>query len=103
MRAQKYKERREHRQKSALDHAADALQKHAEELVLSFIKAAEKGDWRAADALMTRVHGKPVERVETVNPETPEDVERLTLEEIRALKERILSEHPHLRIVENGG
>ena len=35
-------------------------------LIKSFVKAAKKGDWRAADALMDRLFGKPTERHEIV-------------------------------------
>jgi hypothetical protein len=50
-----------------------------------FIEAAKKGDWRAAEALLMRVFGKPAERVEVSQPQTVEDVEKLTLAEIRHL------------------
>jgi hypothetical protein len=54
----------------ALDWAAKAVQEQGYEIAQAFVDAAKKGDWRASQALMDRIYGKPeetVNRVET-NP-----------------------------------
>ncbi len=51
-----------------------------------FFKAIESGDWRAAEALLMRVYGKPQEKVEITHPQTVEDVEKMTLAEIQQLR-----------------
>jgi hypothetical protein len=38
---------------------AVAADEHGREIVESFLSAARRGDWRAADALMNRIYGKP--------------------------------------------
>ena len=48
---------------SALDWAAKLVEEEGEALARSFLKAAEEGDWRAADALMNRIYGKPEQAV----------------------------------------
>ncbi len=40
------------------------VQERAEEIVGVFFKAIDSGDWRAAEALLMRVYGKPQEKVE---------------------------------------
>jgi hypothetical protein len=57
---------------SALDWAAKLVEENGRELAESFLTAARQGDWRAADALMNRIYGKPDETVRTVeaNPAT---------------------------------
>jgi hypothetical protein len=47
------------RKRTALDWAAIAVEEHGRELAQSFVDAAKRGDWRAADALMNRIYGKP--------------------------------------------
>jgi hypothetical protein len=32
----------------------------------------EQGDWRALEALVSRVHGRPVEKIETTDASQPE-------------------------------
>ena len=51
-----------------------------------FIEAARRGDWRAAEALLMRVFGKPEVRLEVSQPQSVEDVESATLAEIRHLR-----------------
>ena len=51
-----------------------------------FFKAIESGDWRAAEALLMRVYGKPQEKVEITYPQTVEDVEKMSLAEIQQLR-----------------
>jgi hypothetical protein len=48
---------------TALDWAAKIVEEEGEALARSFLKAAEDGDWRAADALMNRIYGKPEQAV----------------------------------------
>ena len=44
---------------SALDWAAKIVEEQGRELAESFLSAARNGDWRAAEALMNRIYGKP--------------------------------------------
>jgi hypothetical protein len=39
--------------------AAKIVDERGQELAESFLNAARAGDWRAADALMNRIYGKP--------------------------------------------
>jgi hypothetical protein len=57
---------------SALDWAAKIVEERGQELAESFLHAARQGDWRAADALMNRIYGRPEAIVRTVetNPAT---------------------------------
>jgi hypothetical protein len=57
-------------------------------------RLGERGDWRALEALITRVHGRPVERVET-RDETV-NVRAMTPEQRQALMARVLEDHPGL-------
>lgn len=91
----KRRERKELRRMTALDHLARELQREAQPIARALTAAAKAGDVRAAELLLTRVHGKPVERVETST-----SVEGLGLEELRALRDRLLAEHPELRGLE---
>jgi hypothetical protein len=54
----------------------------------------EKGDCRAVEALVTRVHGKPVERVEQITEGF--DARSMTPEQRRAAIAEILEKHPGL-------
>ena len=51
---------------------AVAVEEHGREIVEVYLQAMRKGDWRAAEALMTRIYGKPEETVRQVevNPAT---------------------------------
>jgi hypothetical protein len=44
---------------TALDWAAKLVEENGRKLAESFLNAARNGDWRAADALMNRIYGKP--------------------------------------------
>ena len=76
---------------SALDWMAVAAEEHGREIVGVYCKAIEGGDWRAAEALMSRIYGKPEEalvaRVDS-NP-VAEAVRKLTLEEKLELLQRL--------------
>jgi hypothetical protein len=54
------------RKRSALDWAAHLVEENGKELAESFLSAARNGDWRAAEALMSRIYGKPEETVRQV-------------------------------------
>ena len=68
---------------SALDWAAKLVEERGQELAESFLNAARDGDWRAADALMNRIYGKPEQAlVAKVAPSPALDLVRsLSLEE----------------------
>jgi hypothetical protein len=56
---------------SALDWAAKIVEENGRDLAESFLSAARNGDWRAAQALMDRIYGKPVEAPVTLAPPSP--------------------------------
>jgi hypothetical protein len=47
------------RRRDALDWASEAVKAHGYELAQAFVEAAKRGDWRASEALMNRIYGKP--------------------------------------------
>jgi hypothetical protein len=53
------RKRAESRRRSALDWAAYIVEQNGRELAECFLNAARNGDWRAAQALMDRIYGKP--------------------------------------------
>ena len=75
----------------ALEWAAIAVEEHGRELAQSFVDAARRGDWRAAEALMNRIYGKPEEIVRQVevNPATAV-LKSMSLEEKLELLRRLL-------------
>jgi hypothetical protein len=88
--------RAEERKKTLIDRVAEGLEERAGEIVSAYLTAGlDKGDWRALEALVTRVYGKPVERVEDVTErrsvEELSDTERAelratALEQVRKLR-----------------
>jgi hypothetical protein len=62
---------------------AVAVEEHGREIVEVYLQAMRKGDRRAAEALMSRIHGKPTETVVTHTPASPEEavLASMTLEE----------------------
>src|SRR6188472_1962300 len=54
------------RKRTALDWMAVAVEEHGREIVEVYLQAMRKGDWRAAEALMSRIYGKPEETVRQV-------------------------------------
>jgi hypothetical protein len=56
---------------SALDWMAVAVEEHGREIVEVYLQAMRKGDWRAAEALMSRIYGKPTETVVSRVPASP--------------------------------
>ena len=70
------------------------LEEQAEAIVAAYLIAGlEHGDWRALEALVSRVHGRPLERIEK---REVAEVESLSLDELRALRARLLREYPEL-------
>jgi hypothetical protein len=55
---------------TALDWAARLVEQNGRELAESFLSAARNGDWRA-DALMSRIYGKPEAAVVSQIPSNP--------------------------------
>jgi hypothetical protein len=52
----------------------------------SFPGGIEQGDWRASESLLTRVFGKPEVKLEVVQPTSVEEVEAMSLAQIRHLR-----------------
>jgi hypothetical protein len=50
---------------------AVAAEEHGREIVEVYLQAMRGGDWRAAEALMSRIYGKPTETVVTHTPASP--------------------------------
>jgi hypothetical protein len=74
----------------ALSYAHEAVKEKGDILVKAFTDAASRGDWRAAQALMDRIYGKPLEQSIQVREQSPETalLQGLTLDEkIRLLRE----------------
>ena len=42
-----------------------ACEREAERIIAAMLKAGYEGDWRAFESLISRVHGRPTEKVET--------------------------------------
>jgi hypothetical protein len=66
---------------------AVAVEEHGREIFELYLQAIRKGDWRAAEALMSRIYGKPTENVVTHTPASPEKavLASMTREEKRQL------------------
>jgi hypothetical protein len=62
---------------------AVAAEEHGREILEGYLQAMRNGDWRAAEALMSRIYGKPTETVVTHTPTSPERavLASMTLEE----------------------
>jgi hypothetical protein len=75
---------------SALDWAARLVEENGRELAESFLSAARRGDWRAAEALMSRIYGKPEETVHRVEANPAAQVlKSMSLEEKLELLARL--------------
>jgi hypothetical protein len=59
------------RKRTALDWMAVAVEENGREIVEVYLAAARKGDWRAAEALMNRIYGKPEAAVVAHVPQNP--------------------------------
>jgi hypothetical protein len=56
---------------SALDWDAKIVEENGRDLAESFLSAARNGEWRAAEALMNRIYGKPEQAVVTAVAANP--------------------------------
>ena len=81
------------RKKHPLDYLAEAVERDADAIATELRAAGRSGDWRATEALLTRVYGKPVERVEQIEHV---DVRQLTGEQRAAMMAKRLAENPGL-------
>jgi hypothetical protein len=86
---------------------AVAAEEHGREILEVYLQAMRGGDWRAAEALMSRIYGKPTETVVTHTPPSPEKavLASMTLEEklelLRSLRRGELNDGtPMLPVVE---
>jgi hypothetical protein len=50
---------------------AVAVEEHGREIVEVYLQAMRKGDWRAAEALMNRIYGKPEVALVAHVPQNP--------------------------------
>lgn len=82
------------RHKSLLDRIADRLEARADTIITQYEKAAADGDWRANEALITRVYGKPVERVETITNDL--NPASMTSEQRAELRRQLVAANPEL-------
>ena len=81
------------RKKHPLDYLAEAVERDADAIATELRAAGRSGDWRATEALLTRVYGKPVERVEQIEHV---DVRQLTGEQRAAMMAKLIAENPGL-------
>lgn len=85
------------RKLSLLERMGRELERRAVEIVDAYMAAGvDRGDWRALDALVTRVHGRPVERVEVQAPVDPLGVAAMSQAERSAMLAQVLEMHPSL-------
>jgi hypothetical protein len=85
--AENRKQRVEARKLSVLDWTAKKLEEKAEQIVDSYLRAGEQGDWRALDALVNRVYGRATERIEQVTGESEikSALKQLSKEDLQAM------------------
>jgi hypothetical protein len=88
--AENRKQRVEARKLSVLDWTAKKLEEKAEQIVDSYLRAGEQGDWRALDALVNRVYGRATERIEQVAGESEVDraLKQLSREDLQAMVQK---------------
>jgi hypothetical protein len=83
----------------ALDWADRIVEERGQELADSFLSAARNGDWRAAEALMNRIYGRPEQAlVAHVAPSPALELvpslsldEKLDLLELVGVRDRLVS------------
>ena len=77
--------RAERRKLTALDHAARIVEEHGQEIADCFLRAIRAGDWKAAEAVMNRIYGRPddalVVKAPAIAPAAQEVIRSLSLEE----------------------
>jgi hypothetical protein len=89
------------RRETLRDKLARKLEEHADEVVAAYLAGIRSGDanraYRAADAWISRVHGRPKETLENVTAaDDPLNVASMSREQRDALKREILRQHPEL-------
>jgi hypothetical protein len=87
------RERALKRKLKPLDYLALVVERDAQQIANELRAAGRSGDWRATEALLTRVYGKPVERVEQIESV---DVRDMTSEQRSAMMAKLLAENPGL-------
>jgi hypothetical protein len=104
------KEKAERRKMTALDWAAKLVEDNGREIYECYLDAIKRGDWRAADSILSRIYGRPTEH-QQVEDITSRPLEELSLAEIQErrleIQERrryLEQKHPelvppHLRLV----
>ena len=70
---------------------------NAKHIVAAAVKGACEGDRRAGAWLFERAYGKPEQGVEVETPGSLGDIAAMTPEERKALRARLMREHPELR------
>jgi hypothetical protein len=81
---------------------AVAAEEHGREILEVYVQAMRGGDWRAAQALMDRIYGKPVEATISAAPPSPFEpvLAWMTLEEklelLHSLRRGEVLDHPML-------
>jgi hypothetical protein len=88
--------RAEARKRTAQDWLALELEANARTIVAAAVSAAQDGDWRAGAWLYERVYGKPQERLEVGQPGSVAEIAALSPDERKALRARLVAEHPEL-------
>jgi hypothetical protein len=88
------------RRETLRDKLARKLAEHADEVVAAYLAGIRSDDpnraYRAADAWISRVHGRPKETVETDAPADSLDIASMTREQRDPLKRELLRQHPEL-------
>jgi hypothetical protein len=87
------------RRETLQDKLARKLDEHADEIVAAYLAGIRSDDpnraYRAADAWISRVHGRPKETVENVTvPDDPLDIASTTREERDRLKRHLVAANP---------
>ena len=90
---------RSRRRETLRDKLARKLEEHADEVVAAYLAGIRSDDpnraYRAADAWISRVHGRPKETVENVSAwDDPLDVASMTREERDRLKRKLVAANP---------
>ena len=89
------------RRETLRDKLARKLEEHADEVVAAYLAGIRSDDpnraYRAADAWISRVHGRPKETVENVTvPDDPLDIASMPREQRDALKRKLIAENPEV-------
>jgi hypothetical protein len=94
------REKAQARRETLRDKLARKLAEHADEVVAAYLAGIRSDDpnraYRAADAWISRVHGRPKETVETDAPADSLDIASMTREQRDPLKRELLRQHPEL-------